>query len=193
MKLFQHLCALLIVTVLILLIYTSVQQTYRSNANDPQVQIAGDLKYKLEAGKPIDNYFHSDTIDLERSLLVFIETYDDHGKPLKSSGLLNNQLPVIPAGVLNVAKEKGEDWVTWQPGKQLRFALGVVKVNTPTIAYVAVARSLKEVEKRTGRLVQMIIISWAMCFFIIVLSYVVQGYNDKSENELKGRQAESIE
>ena len=53
MKILQHLSALAIITIIMTLIYASVQQTYRSNANDPQMQIVNDLKNNLQEGKPI--------------------------------------------------------------------------------------------------------------------------------------------
>jgi hypothetical protein len=39
-----HLAAAIIITVVMLLIYACVQQSYRSSANDPQLQIARDLR-----------------------------------------------------------------------------------------------------------------------------------------------------
>jgi hypothetical protein len=181
MKTVSHVSALAIVTVIILLVYTSVQQSYRSVANDPQVQLIRDLKGRLEAGKPIDTYFNVDTIDLEKSLSVFVEIYDTKGKPIKSSGLINSKLPVLPAGVLNVTKSSGEDWVTWQPQKNVRLAMGVAKVNAPPVAFIAVGRSLVEVENRTAKLKQMIISAWIICLIIIVIHFNVQSYLSKAK------------
>ena len=47
-----------IVTVLILLIYASVQQCYRTAANDPQIQMAGDIAAKLRKGVSPDKIMH---------------------------------------------------------------------------------------------------------------------------------------
>ena len=48
MKFIQHLSAIAIITIIMGLIYASVQQTYRSNADDPQIQIAHDLRDHLQ-------------------------------------------------------------------------------------------------------------------------------------------------
>src|SRR3954470_16463500 len=114
MKIIQHLSTIAIITVIMVLIYASVQQTYRSNANDPQIQVLHDLKDHLQKGKPVESMF-LDTIDLETSLSMFVETYDAGGKPIQSNGYLNGQLPQLPAGVMDNAKNLGENWVTWQP------------------------------------------------------------------------------
>jgi len=42
-----HLAAGIIITTIMLLIYACVQQSYRSSANDPQLQIARDLSNAL--------------------------------------------------------------------------------------------------------------------------------------------------
>ena len=44
MKISTHIAAFLIITVVMATVYASVQQVYRSCANDPQQQIAEDLK-----------------------------------------------------------------------------------------------------------------------------------------------------
>ena len=185
MKFLQHLSAILIITIIMGLIYASVQKTYRSNANDPQTQIIHDLKDRLQEGKPVGELF-SDTVDLEKSLAVFIETYDEEGKPLQSSGYLNGQLPKLPNGVFDQVKAKGEDWVTWQPRPDVRMAMGILGVNTSAVSYVAVGRSLKEVEERVSRLVKMIIISWALCVLVILFNLFVQfnSYKTKIQKEL---------
>ena len=47
MKSVQHLCALGIITIILGLIYASVQQVYRNSANDPQVQLAHEIANRL--------------------------------------------------------------------------------------------------------------------------------------------------
>ena len=47
----SHFAALMIVTVLCGLIYVTVQQSHRTVANDPQLQIALDLKNAIETNR----------------------------------------------------------------------------------------------------------------------------------------------
>src|SRR5881275_3232049 len=99
MRSLHYLSAIVIVTTVILLVYASVQQNFRSNANDPQIQIVHDLKTYLEERRPTDALF-TDTIDIARSLAVFKSTYDHNGKPIQSTGYLNGKLPQLPVGVI---------------------------------------------------------------------------------------------
>ncbi len=101
----NYLLVIAIVTVISGIIYATVQQTYRSGANDPQMQIARDINSKLQHGKPVENFF-TGTIDIAQSLSVFNVLYDDSGKPIRSSGYLQNKMPAIPAGVFEFAKKK---------------------------------------------------------------------------------------
>jgi hypothetical protein len=175
MRSLHYLSAIVIITTIILLVYASVQQNFRSNANDPQIQIAHDLKTYLENGKPANALF-SDTIDLARSLAVFKSTYDHNGKPIQSTGYLNGKLPQLPSGVFNYVRNNGEDWVTWQPEPNVRLAMGILKVSSFPISYIAVGRSLKEVEERTSRLINMAVISWILCVGVILINWLVYYY-----------------
>src|SRR4051812_29546728 len=104
MKIWQHLAAIAIITIFSAIIYMCVQQSYRSNANDPQIQLANDLKTKAEKGQLPEDIF-ADTIELSHSLNVFVETFDEEGRPLRSNGLLDGKLPRLPQGVIDHAKE----------------------------------------------------------------------------------------
>lgn len=174
MKIIQHLSAIAIITIITGLIYVSVQQTYRSNANDPQIQIAHDLRDHLQNGK---NLVLDDTIDLEKSLSVFKATYDENGNLIQSTGFLNSKMPQLPKGVFESAKANGEDWITWQPQRNVRLAIGVVHVNAMPVAYIAVGRSLREVEERVSRLTQMVFIAWLLCISVVLINWLVTYYN----------------
>src|SRR5579875_2687818 len=160
MKTLQHLSAIIIITIIMGLIYGSVQQTYRSNANDPQTQIVHDLKNRFQNDKTV---LFDDSVDLEKSLAVFKESFDANGNPLQSSGFLNGKLPQLPKGVFDFVKTHSEEWVTWQPQTNVRMAMGVIRVNAAPVAYLAVGRSLKEVEERVSKLTTMVALAWALC------------------------------
>lgn len=175
MKLISHLAAAAIITIIIGLIYASVQQNFRSNANDPQIQVGHDMKRKMENNKDNRSVF-MDTIDLQQSLAVFVETYDQKGDPIQSSGFLNGRMPMLPRGVLDFVDTYGEDWITWQPRPDVRLATGILKVNAPPVNYLVVGRSLREVESRISRLIKMVLVSWALCMAIVLMSGLFQYY-----------------
>src|SRR5215467_8003398 len=87
-NLITHFAAIIIITVLCGLIYVSVQQTYRSGANDPQLQIASDLKTNLENDRFMAQSMPNDSIDLSKSLSVFKTIYNKNGEPVQSTGFL---------------------------------------------------------------------------------------------------------
>ena len=179
MRTLYHLSAIAIITILIGLVYVSVQQSYRSSANDPQIQIVNELRTRLEFGKPIERYLKQDSVDLENSLGIFIATYDKDGHPLQSNALLNGKLPELSSGVFKYVSAHKEDWITWQPRKTIRMALGIAATNTEPVAYVAAGRSLVEVEERISRLITFCGICWTLCTAITLINWLFNYYADK--------------
>jgi hypothetical protein len=175
-SLFTHVAAAIIITGIILLIYAAVQQTYRSSANDPQLQIARDLSAAISSGKSINNQLPHDTIDLSQSLALFVEIFDKNGNPLQSTGILNGAPPKPPGGVFEYANANIEDVLTWQPQNDVRMAMVFEKINAPGEGFVAAGRSLKETEVRESNLVKMIGITWMACMAVLVVHLLVQFY-----------------
>jgi hypothetical protein len=173
-NIFTHLAAAIVVTILTALIYASVQQVHRSSANDPQLQISRDISDKLNTqGGPIDKWFDNDSIDISRSLAVFTTLYNYKDEPVVSTGLLNGKKPSLPRGVFDFAKSRGENVFTWQPESGVRVAVVLKSVQSPEYSFVAVGRSLLEVEKREKDLLTMTIISWLLAVGIIMLHCLI--------------------
>jgi hypothetical protein len=167
MKNFQHLAVMAVLTIVTGMIYASVQQSYRSNANDPQIQIARDIAGKIKDGLSFEKIFPGDSVDISESLGVFALLYDSVGRPLRYSGFLDNKPAQLPSGVFEYARIHREDWITWQPRQGIRMAMVVVRTNRSPFCYVAVGRSLKEVEIRVQKLSEMVLICWLLCMLII--------------------------
>jgi hypothetical protein len=171
-----HFAALMIVTVLCGLMYVTVQHMHRSAANDPQLQIALDLKNAIEANQSTLKWMPGDSIEISESLSVFKTFYSTNGEPLQSTGFLDGQLPCIPKGVFDFTTKHREDVLTWQPRPGVRMAMVLEAVNSPQIAFVAVGRSLKEVEKRESTLVTMVLVAWLVCMGVIILHFLVSHF-----------------
>jgi hypothetical protein len=163
----SHLCAGIIITIIIGLIYTTVQQNYRTNANDPQIRIAHDIGERLKQGRSIEILFPDDSIDIAHSLGVFAVLYDSKGRSIRSSASLDGNTPRLPAGVFDFVNIHGEDWVTWQPRPGVRLATVIISIKSSPVAYIAVGRSLQEVEVREGNLRSMIVLCWVICVVIV--------------------------
>ena len=176
----NYLLLIAVITIIMGVIYATVQQSYRTGANDPQIQIAEDICAKIQQGKSVENIFQTDAIDISNSLSPFVVFYDASGKPLRSTGYLNGRMAQLPAGVFNVAKSNGQDRVTWQPQDGVRMAMVLIHINSSPIEFVAVGRSLTEVEIRESNLIKMIFVGWILCL-VIVLLWMGIGYYKKSK------------
>jgi hypothetical protein len=138
------------------LVYGAVQQSLRRGANDPQIQIAGDLAAQLGGGAQPGALLGGARVDLATSLSPYVVVFDDAGHPLASTGVLDGQAPEPPAGVLRAARQHRNE-ITWEPRPGVRSAAVVVPWRADARAgTVLVGRSLSEVEKREGFLVQMV-------------------------------------
>jgi hypothetical protein len=143
---------------LALLVYLSVQQSWRHAANDPQVQMAGDIRDTLNRDRvPPEAVLPSRQIDIADSLSPFVSVLDDAGNVVATSGRLRGQARTVPAGVLDHARVSGEERVTWQPEPGVRVAAVVMPVAGALRGFVVVGRSLRESEARTRQFGQLTI------------------------------------
>src|SRR6185295_1226237 len=171
-----HFGTLMIVTVLCGLVYVTVQQAHRAGANDPQLQIALDMKNAIETDQSMEKWMHADSIEISASLSVFKTLFDKNGEPLQSTGLLEGQLPRLPKTVLDFTERKKENIVTWQPKRGIRLAMVIESVRSPYVGFVAVGRSLEEVEKRESTLVTMVLVAWLVCAGVILLHFLLSHF-----------------
>ncbi|MFI5187253.1 MAG: hypothetical protein ACHQF0_11040 [Chitinophagales bacterium] len=179
----SHFAVLLIVTILCGLIYAAVQQSHRSGANDPQLQIALDLKNAIENNRPVEQWMSHDSTEISQSLSVFKTLYNKTGEPVQSTGFLNGQLPRMPKGVFDFTSNHQEDVLTWQPQHGVRMAMVVESVKSSQIGFVAVGRSLNEIEKREANLTTMVLVAWLVCGGIILLHLILTYINHKNQNK----------
>lgn len=149
-----------IMTVSAGLVYVAVQQNYRLSADDPQIQLAEDFANQLSAGRTVASINAGPGIDMAKSLSLFIFVYDDAGNLITGSGKLNGQSPALPAGVLDHTKKVGQDRITWEPQAGIRVALVIFPYSGTQSGFVAVGRSLREVEQRETMLGWQVLVGW---------------------------------
>jgi hypothetical protein len=149
--------AAVVLTVACGLAFVGLQQTLRMDANDPQVQLAGDLARKLDAGGAPGTLVGPPDVDLGVSLAPFVAVYDPAGMVLATDGTLDGGPPVPPIGVLDAARSSGIDTVTWQPRAGVRIAAVVVPWHGGT---VLAGRSLRAVQERIGALQGLAVAAW---------------------------------
>jgi hypothetical protein len=182
-SLFNYLIAIAIITVIFGVIYATVQQSYRTGANDPQIQIAQDINSRLHDGKSVDRFF-TDTISIAQSLSPFVVLYDANGKSIQSSGYLDGKMPELPKGVFDFTKANGEDRITWQPKNGVRMAMVILYSNIGPVGFIAAGRSLQEVETREHNLVTATFIGLIVCMGMILLYAVIQFYRSSKFKNL---------
>ena len=157
----QHwLLVAIVVTGLVGLLYTAVQQNLRQGANDPQIQMAEDAAAELEGGQSVQYVVPSGKVDIAKSLAPYLIIFDANGNPIASSAQLDGQPPTIPSGVFDSVRQMGEDRITWQPQAGVRSAIVVTQFKGSTSGFVLAGRSLREVEKREDGLLQILIAGW---------------------------------
>lgn len=166
----NYFAAFIVVTVVIGLIYATVQQSYRTAADDPQIQMAEDLSTELGAGKLAADIYPEDTIDIAHSLSPVVIFYDNSGRPIRSTGYLDGKMCQLPSGVFDHARKMGMHMVTWQPRHDVRMAVVLIHVNSGPVEFVAAARSLREVEIREANLTKMVFMGWGVCVILIAIT-----------------------
>ena|ERR1035437_621501 len=144
------------------LIYLTVQQDIRIGANDPQIQIAEDVSRHVSLGESPLSFIPPIKVEISESLANYIVIFDDKGKIIGSSAVVNGKAPTLPPGVLQQTKNLGETRFTWQPQIGVRNAVVVNYYKGLNSGYVLVGRSLREVEKREDNLELIVFLAWVV-------------------------------
>ncbi len=172
-----------IATVLALFLYAIPQQVLRQGANDPQLQLAGDLAARLEQGVAPADAVPPGQVDLARSLAPFVIVYDDRGVPIASQAQLNGKPPSPPQGVFNYVRSHGEDTISWKPvlggAHGLRIAAVIQRVQhvgTGGAGFVLAGRSLAEVQARIDQVASMARLAWIAMLGLIAMGTIGFGW-----------------
>jgi hypothetical protein len=183
--LFNAMVLAAISTVLALALYTIPQQVLRQGANDPQIQLAGDLAARLEQGVAPADAVPAGSVDIARSLSPFVIAYDDQGRPLASQAQLDGKTPVPPIGVFNYVRQHGEERISWQPvlGREhgVRIAAVVQRVNGPQPGFVLAGRNMREVEAREQQVEQMAGLAWIAMLGLIFVGTAAFGWTTRQK------------
>lgn len=149
-------------------IFVAIQQSQRSDANYPQVQIAEDAIRGLNEGE-LPAVVVGSKVDMAKSLAPFLIIYDKSGKVVLGSGEINGKVPQIPKGVLKASDGKEYHAVTWQPQGDTRIA----SVTVAGKNYYAVSgRNLREVEKNENQTMQIVLLGALSAGLLIVVLFI---------------------
>jgi hypothetical protein len=151
------------VTAVCLLVYVAVQQDYRLELNDPQIQLAEDAATRLARELVLPPAVVPATrVDIDESLAPWVVVYDEGAVPIAGNGYLGVEYARPPKGVFEHARRTGENRVTWQPTPSVRQAIVVVRLRRANggEAFVVSGRNMREVEARIGELGLLTLAGW---------------------------------
>ncbi len=135
------------------MVYLTVQQSYRSSANDPQLQMATDAASALDAGADPQSLVPATKIDLSASLAPYLAIYDANAQLVAASATQHGQPLDVPPGVFASAKASSPNVVTWQTKTGERSAIVVMP---STNGYALAGRSLRPTEDREDQLLRQV-------------------------------------
>jgi hypothetical protein len=162
-----------LVTFTSLLVYVAAQQVLRLGANGMPAELAAKTSINLENSlSPLDAV-PGEIIDISKSPGTFAMVFDKDKNLIASSAVMGIDEPAYPKGVLDYVDKNGEDRVTWQPQKGLRFATIAIKAGDK---YVIAGRSLKETEKLIDTVGNLVLYAWLACMIfssaVLAIIYV---------------------
>jgi hypothetical protein len=137
------------------MIYVATQQSYRSGANDPQIQMATDAVNALARGASPQDLVTTNKIDIAESLAPYLAIYDTSHQLVATSATLHGESLAPPSGVFDNAQTSGINVLTWQPEAGVRSA---IVVKSYPGGFVLAGRSLQSVEERETSLEQLLFI-----------------------------------
>jgi hypothetical protein len=146
-----------LITFTSLLVYVAAQQILRLGANSMPAELAAKISINLENSKSLLDAVPGEIIDISKSPGTFAMVFDKDKNLIASSAVMGIDEPEYPKGVLDYVDKNGEDRVTWQPQKGLRFATVAIKAGDK---YIVAGRSLKETENLINTVGNLIFYSW---------------------------------
>ena len=159
------------ITVVCGLTYATGQQVLRQSIDDTPRQMAEDAVIALKAGASPQSIVSTKQVDLSQSAAPYLVIFDDTGKPVASSAILNGQIPVPPSGTFNAARSVTRDRFTWQPQSNVRSAATLIHYNNASSGFVLAGQSLKATEEHESDLLWITIAGWVAA---MVTSFVAQ-------------------
>lgn len=148
-----------VATGLVGLVYLAVQQDLRMGANDVPAQIAQDTAASIAKGAEAWTVTGKEDVEISSSLAAWTLVFDEAGKVVAGTPVLDGKQAVPPAGIFAVTKDKGEDRVTWQPRVGVRQAVVAVRIAGGK-GVVMAGHSLRETEAHIDQLTQIAGLAW---------------------------------
>jgi len=144
-------------SIILAISYINDQQTLRALANEPQEYIVRDAVLRVQVANALPTGGFEQAIPIEHDPAAYVVFYDATGTPVTGTGIVNGQAPTLPQGVLEVAKQKGVNRLTWEPAPGIRQAIVVLPAGP---GYVMAGRSLAYTEEKEHDLTRRALLGW---------------------------------
>lgn len=168
-------------TILLIAIYTLVQQSTRLAANDLPISTAQAVKHELDSGAQPSDVVPAIKTDLRSDSTVFVIITDNSEHVLASSAILDGQPSLPPAGTFAFTKDHGSDWFTWQPKDDVRMAAYMLRYGTsPSDGFIITGQSLKQAEDRIGKYGWLTLTAWLVMTAWATLIVLLPSTNKKA-------------
>ena len=160
------------VTFIFVAIFVGFKFEFRELANDPQLSIAKNIAFNLDAGSEIEELkdILPTTTDGIFSHQPWIIITNSVGETILNTGVFGSEVPNIPKDYFkNVLPEK---FVTWSPDGISHQALVIVQyTNTKNnnSGFVVAGRNFEATDTRNFKISILIIGCYAIVVFIIIL------------------------
>lgn len=178
-------------TIIAFAVFAGVQQTYRSNANDPQIEAVQTIASVLGQGVPPEAITgQGDTVDIENSLSLFVSIYDKDGKLASSSGKLGEDSPTPPSGIFEYLRKNDKQRFTWEPKKGVRIAAVAEKLEDDK-GFVLVGRNMKEIDMRIQNSLIIVGAAWISLLVLSLLLSLVLSMKPVQEEEVTKAHSEN--
>lgn len=101
----------------------------------------------------------------------FVVVYDAHNVAVAGTVVRDGALPVVPTGVLVLARAAGQDKATWQPAAGLRFAVVARAASDGRV--VVGGQSLAPFEDRDTQTLSLVALGWLASIACIAGAWVL--------------------
>ncbi len=154
-----------VATIILAISYVQDQQLLRLGANEPQEYVARDAALRVIAAGALPTGGFASAIPIESDPAAYLVFFDATGKAVAGTGVVRGAPPVLPQGVLDVAKQKGVNRITWEPVPGVRQAIVVIPAGD---GYVMSGRSLAYAEQQVDMLGKRALIGWLGTMLAVV-------------------------
>lgn len=169
-----------VATLVLAISYINDQQTIRMFANEPQEYVARDSVLRVIASGGLPTSGFQNAIPIESDPAAYVVFFDASGKAVAGTGVLKGQPPTLPAGVLEEAKSKGVNRLTWEPEAGVRQAIVVIPAGD---GYVMSGRSLTYAEEQESMLGKRALIGWLGTMVAIAIVALITAWFKRKRGE----------